>query len=218
MGNEIDFEELEKKTSRKFVDEIQSHLVDYEGNDIPIKSVLVEHTKHENIGIDFVKVLMISDSFCHSFTFSNRDHYIQHNKMFLTDVDALYKMFDQYYKAKVVEKAPAVTEANQEKVIKEFETVIKNNNLNFRNSTSAFRWARWNVFKDAFPTNEATKSQLEEFKSMNHKFLTNSEIQGLSNLEIAKKIYCHLDSESLSFEDFFEIGRHLGSIAANVKG
>ncbi|MEF7565037.1 hypothetical protein V4V35_18695 [Bacillus infantis] len=48
--------------------------------------------------------------------------------------------------------APAATEAAYQNAIKQFEAVIKENNLTSRNATSLFREARWNIFNESYPT------------------------------------------------------------------
>lgn len=50
------------------------------------------------------------------------------------------------------EETSALTEAKHEKVIRDFEKVIREHNLSFRNSTSLFREARASVFSGFCPT------------------------------------------------------------------
>ena len=57
---------------------------------------------------------------------------------------------------------PAATEVDKKvRVIKEFEKVISENQLNFRESTSLFRLARGSVFADGLSVNHSEAIQLD---------------------------------------------------------
>jgi hypothetical protein len=53
-----------------------------------------------------------------------------------------------------LKEAAEATETRNKQVIEQFEKVIFENKLSFKEATSLFRWSRWNVFNDGMPANE----------------------------------------------------------------